>query len=233
MLSVLVSSKHGTAPGGLEYVRQEYDLYISDTPGWAVAANELLDLAAERGGDALFIDDDVVLTPSTFALLERYYSSAEVFGFTLMQPHPQLGWALQSAGYGFNRDGVLAPVGLRDMFTPCYVPHVTASCMYIKECVLKAGIRFPVWPGVHSEDVAYTLACWLQGFRVAYLPGVAEHHMGGPGAGATKAKEDRLDEKLAINKQFLVEWMVEHKIGLAMAEGRVPVGARAIVRAGQ
>lgn len=221
MLNVLVSSKHDAAPGGLECIQKPYELYISDTPGWAVAANELLDLAAEKGGDALFVDDDVVLTPSTFDLLERYYDTASVFGFTLVIPANLHG--VQSAGYAFSREGALVPIPLRFVLQPCYVPHVTASCMYIKEAVLRAGLRFPVWPGVHVEDVAFTLDCWLRGFRVAYLPGLVEHHMANDIAGATKAHTPELDRKLAINRQFLNAWMVQQNVAQAMADGRLPV----------
>ena len=54
--------------------------------------------------------------------------------------------------------------------------------------VLTAGVRFPVWPGVHSEDVAFTYDCWLHGFKVLYVPNRAEHALEPNGVGATKAQ---------------------------------------------
>ena len=226
---VLCASKYDKHPLGLEHIRNEFGVVIDSSNGWANAANQLLDVAVNsipKADNALFIDDDVTLSPYTFDLLERYYDAADVFGFTLVLPNNPHG--VQSAGYVFSHEGFV-PQNLRGVLTPSYVPHVTASCMLIKRHVLEAGIRFPIWPGVHREDVAFCLDCWLHGFKVAYLPGIVEHDLQGDGVGATKQYDPELERKLIINRECLREWMSEHKIAQALAERRIPLEAIPIV----
>jgi hypothetical protein len=217
----LVASKDGISPKGLEYIPNYAGTTFSGTPGWANAANELLDWPSPSRW-VLFCDDDIELTEWTFQFLPKYQHAAEVFGFTLV---PSQG-GMVSAGHVFGPEGSLVPQTGPALMIPAYVPHVTASCMLIKREVLEAGIRFPVWPGVHSEDVAFTLDCWLHGFRVAYLPGLVWHHMASPGVGATKTNEPDLEQKLALNRLHLQQWMCEKGIAQACAEGRIPMDAR-------
>jgi hypothetical protein len=224
---VLVATKDGcdTSAMGLAHLPDpEYLLHSSRTRGWAVAANEVIDAGVQedRADWLLFCDDDIELTEWTLQFLPKYSLAAEVFGFTLV---PSQG-GMVSAGHVFGSEGSLVPQTGPALMIPAYVPHVTASCMLIKREVLEAGIRFPVWPGVHSEDVAFTLDCWLHGFRVAYLPGLVWHHMASPGVGATKTGEPDLDQKLALNRLHLQQWMCEKGIAQACADGRIPLGAR-------
>jgi hypothetical protein len=204
-------------PGGLQHL-PEHRLLVDSRKGWADAANALLDQAAERGGDALFLDDDVTLYPSTLALLNHYYDRAAVFGFTLVS-----GGGVASAGLVANASGGLTPPSdIRDILAPAYVAHVTTSAIYIKADVVRAGVRFPVWPGAHHEDVAFTYDCWLRGFNVAYLPGLVEHPLTQHGAGGTKSADPAFNDKRATNAHHLSVWIQQRGVLEAIAAGRIP-----------
>jgi hypothetical protein len=221
MLNILVATKDGTIPEGLEYIGQPYHLIVSTAPGWANAANETLDEAASLGGDALFLDDDAILTDTSLARLPALYDLAEVFGFTLVDENGYI----TSAAHELYPNGQIFPRSAAMAGTPAYVAHVTTSAIYLKESVLQAGVRFPVWPGVHKEDIAFTLACWLAGQRVLYVPGRVIHPLGEQNVGRTKAQEERLQEKLAVNEQCLTAWMIEQKVMEAARAGRIPFGS--------
>lgn len=233
-LDVLVATKDGRKPGGLEHLG-DHQVLMNRIPGWVNAANYLLDDSARSGHDALFIDDDVTLTSSTFDLLDKYWDKAEVFGFTLVPPNDQ---RVLSAGveWRYETDGRTIEKTLQcqkppGIFIPSYVPHVTASCMVVKKEVLRAGVRFPVWPGMHLEDVAFTLECWLKGFRVAYLPGLAYHDAvaeGGVTVGATKRHDPEFHARRRLNQQHLIEWTAEHGVDKALEAGEMPFFGRPI-----
>jgi GT2 family glycosyltransferase len=229
MIDVLVSSKHKQAPAGLEHLPWEYELIVSDTSGWAKCSNDLLDSAAARGRDALFIDDDVTLTEDTFNAVKHFWGAADVFGVTLCYPSETEQVRVQSSGYQADSQARVwpAPVWLVDQ--PAYLAHVTASCMLIKADVLKAGVRFPVWPGVHSEDVAFTYDVWLHGFRVAYMPGLAFHNIA-QGVGATKRHDESLQARLTENKDMLTQWIADKGVRAALARQKIPVGAWPVKR---
>lgn len=216
VVDVLVASKEGKPPEGLESLPWEYRLLVDTTPGWARAANALLDQAALAGHDALFVDDDVTLMPETFRGFERYVALADVFGFRLRNGPGQD----DQVGFGVTRPNP-APDRV------CYIAHVTASLIYVRHAVLAAGIRFPVWPGVHFEDVAFTYDCWLRGFRVAYLPALALHALAPAGdalIGATKRHESALPTKRKLNRKCLDRWSDEHRVEDAVWDGRIPLG---------
>lgn len=228
MLTVLCATTGTRIPLGLDSL-PPHTLLTDGRPGWAQAANALLDQAAERGTDALFIDDDIEFTPDSLRLLTPdVLARAEVFGFTLFT-----GYAITSAGFHATLDGgapQLAPQrNIIDILRPGYVAHVTASCMYLTAAVLRAGVRFPVWPGQHHEDVAFTYECWLRGFRVAYVPGVVYHHLDlAVGVGATKAKLPTFHADRALNHEALQRWVREHDVAAAVRDGRVPMAWRGL-----
>jgi hypothetical protein len=222
MLNILVSTKDGTVPTGLEHLAQPYHLMVNSAPGWAHAANALLDEAAELGGDALFLDDDAILTETSLTRLPALYDKAEVFGFTLIDEDGHI----TSAAHELHPTGQIWPRSAAMAGTPAYVAHVTTSAIYLKESVLRAGVRFPIWPGVHKEDVAYTLACWLAGQRVLYVPGKVIHPLTDSHVGRTKAQEQGLQAKLELNNAALTQWMIEHRIMEAARAGRIPFGSR-------
>jgi GT2 family glycosyltransferase len=218
MISILVATKTGALPGGLQHA-PPHALISSTVLGWADAANHLLDVAAEIGDDALFIDDDATLTETTFARLAEYRDAADVFGFTLCDADGRP----NSAGHVAVPGGWLLPRDRALAGTPCYIAHVSASCMYIGANVLRAGVRFPVWPGEHSEDVAFTYDVWLHGFKVAYIPGVVIHPLHA-GTGATKALIPDLTARQAENAALLRAWMDARGVAAALADGRIPRG---------
>jgi hypothetical protein len=229
MLDILVATIDETrVPGGLEHIGQPFRLLVDTRKGWAEAANALLDAAK---GDALFLDDDATLTATSLALLEKYYGAASLFGFTLITPQGgwERGWQVASAGMGADREGRLSHgTDVRDVMTPAYVAHVTTSAIYIKHEAIAAGLRFPVWPGAHHEDVAFTFDAWLQGFKVAYIPGLVEHPLTGAGAGATKSASAGFAEQRTINARHLESWIREKDIVGAIAAGKIPLGRRPI-----
>jgi hypothetical protein len=215
MLIVACATKGDREPSGLEYIPVPYQ-YLPDTrKGWAAASNALLNDAAWLGADVLFVDDDVSLTPRTFEDFERWYDLADVIGFRLTQ-----GGRTVSAGHVLYPDGLLLPNQYPD--EPAYLAHVTASAMYIKHRVLRAGVRFPEWPGVHSEDVAFTHDVWMHGFQVLYWPSPVEHALEPSGIGATKAHETNLPDRLQANAQRLHEWCAARDMSRVL-RGRQPL----------
>ena len=224
MIDILVATIDETRrPGGLEHA-PAHTVALDTRAPWAAAANALLDGAAERGHDALFLDDDVILHAASLALLPAYYDKADVFGFTLMS-----GGGVASAGLVANGSaGLTPPESIRDILTPAYVAHVTTSAIYIKASVLRAGVRFPIWPGAHHEDVAFTYACWLAGFKVAYLPGVIDHPLTPHGAGATKSSDPEFNPKRRINAEHLAVWVEQAGVLSAIQAGRIPTKRWAI-----
>lgn len=219
MLDILVATL-GRLPTGLEYAPKPARVLTDGRTGWAAASNALLDQAAAAGHDALFLDDDVELLPETFGEFDRYYDKADVFGFRLKAPGENA--RVLSAGHCLMQNGWLMPSF--DTTRACYLAHVTASVLYIKHAVLAAGIRFPVWPGVHSEDVAFTYDCWLHGFKVAYLPSYAVHHVHESGMGGTKAHDADLQRRLGENQRLLRSWVRTHGVYDAADAGRIPYG---------
>jgi len=227
MISVLCATTGARQPRGLEHLPPHR--YLTDgRPGWAPAANALLDQAAQYGDDALFIDDDIELTPESFRFFDAVRDRAEVFGCTLFT-----GAAVTSAGFHAATDGAsvqLVPQrNLIDILRPGYVAHVTASCLYLTAPVLASGLRFEVWPGQHYEDVAFTYAAWLRGFRVAYMPGVTFHHMDmAVGVGATKSKLPTFHADRAVNHECLMQWIAAHEVAGAVRDGRIPTAWRGL-----
>ena len=177
LISILVSSANATAPQGLEHIPHTH-LLINGAAGWSISANQLLDQAAALGGDAIFCDDDVTFLPESLDGVRAHYQQADAFGFDL---HDLSGARQCGARHTFP-DGVLT-----DWIHPgpAYVGHVSTSAIYLTEKAIQSGVRFPVWPGVHWEDVGYTLGLWLAGCRVLAVPGRVNHNIVG-GIGATK-----------------------------------------------
>jgi len=226
-VKILCATTGERCPRGLEHAESldwhERNGYLTDSRfGWANAANALLDQAND---DALFLDDDITLTPSTFHTFPEVDQHADVIGFTLFTRGN-----ITSAGFHALPNGDLRPQGnLIDLFRPSYVAHVTASCMWISRQVIDAGIRFPVWPGQHHEDVAFTYECWLKGFRVAYVPGVVLHDLDASmGVGATKAKLADFNQQRAVNAQCLRQWIADNDVAGAVKDGRIPTAFRGL-----
>lgn len=221
MIDVVCATLGRRSPQGLEHAGP-HRLLTDSSPGWATAANALLESAT---GDVLHLDDDTELTADSFRLLDQCYDVADVFGFTLFT-----GGGITSAGFHATADGGLRPqTAMMDIFRPGLVAHVTASCLYIKRHVLEAGVRFPVWPGQHHEDVAFTYECWLRGFKVAYLPGVVHHHMDqAMRVGATKSTLPTFHADRAVNYDCLQAWIRERGVPAAVADGRIPSAWRAL-----
>lgn len=205
-------------PEGLIHCPWPIDIHADIGPGWALAANRLLDIAAANGRDALFLDDDVTLHERSFDAVQQHYDAAEVFGFRLRTPG---GGA--SAGWEFTGPDstMVAPTGSQ---SPCYLAHVTTSCCYLKASVMQAGVRFPVWGGAWYEDVAFTFDCWLRGQRVAYVGGDVEHLVG-----TTKLAQPDSYGRNDTNLAALHQWMADHDLPAKTSPdgqpGKIPIGA--------
>lgn len=217
--SILVSSLTAKPPDGLNCIPYTH-LISNSAAGWAVSANQLLDQAAALGGDAIFCDDDVTFLPESLDGVKVHYHQADVFGFDLHD----LGNTRQCGARHTLPDGYLT-----DWVHPgpAYVAHVSTSAIYLKASAIQSGVRFPVWPGIHWEDVGYTLGLWLAGCTVLAVPGRVNHAIVG-GVGATKRHAPEFWAKWTQNKQAFTQWCWEHKVGQALAEGRIPMGAREV-----
>lgn len=215
MLNILVASKDRKSPGGLHVVDGGVRLLIDNRAGWAEGANALLDQAAALGGDALFLDDDVTLTLDSLVGVQAHYAVADIFGLDL---HDMSGARQQGARHVLTEDGDLV-----DWVQPgpAYVAHVSTSAIYLKESVLRSGVRFPIWPGVHWEDVAYCMDAWLKGFKVLAVPGRVDHAIEG-GVGATKRYLPQFFTHWTQNKQALAQWAHDQR---AFEQGIIPIGA--------
>jgi GT2 family glycosyltransferase len=222
MLNILVACKEQKVPGGLEFARADEQHVLYDTnASWGVASNNLLAQAAELGGDALFLDDDVTLTAGCLDHVFSYYDHADVFGLDL---HDMTGARQAGARHVLTNDG-----GMVDWVQPgpAYVAHCSTSAIYIKQDVLRANVRFPIWDGIHWEDVVFCLDAWLHGFKVLAVLGYVHHNIVG-GAGATKRHAPEFWEKWAKNRQYFGAWCGERRLMQALADGRVPIGARSL-----
>lgn len=218
MLNILVASKHSIAPAGLEHL-PAHAVMLDSSPGWAASSNALLDAAAEAGEPAIFADDDVTFTAHSLAALPLYQDAADVIGFTLLDAAGRVA----SAGHVW-RDGVLVPRAAERRLIPCYLAHVTTSCIWLSVRALRSGVRFPVWPGVHGEDVAFTYACWLAGLRVAYVPGPVVHPVHAGMVGSTKIRDPQLTARLALNSTARAQWEIDNDVYGAIRRGVVPTG---------
>lgn len=217
-IDVLVATGRNRLPEGLIHCPWPIDIHADIGPGWAMAANRLLDIAAANGRDALFLDDDVTLHERSFDMIERHYDAAEVLGFHLRTPGGG-----RSAGWEFTGPDAMmvAPTGCQ---VPCYLAHVTTSCVFLKASVAQAGARFPVWDGAWYEDVAFTFECWLRGQRVAYVGGEVDHLVG-----TTKLAQPESHGRSGANLAVLQQWILDHdlksKTSIQCEPGKIPLGA--------
>jgi hypothetical protein len=213
MLNILVACKEEKEPGGLEYAPPHRLLYDTSA-GWSEASNALLAQAQALGGDALFLDDDTELTRGCLDGVKKHYAQASLFGLDL---HDMNGERQAGARHAMTKDGLL-----HDWVQPgpAYVAHVSTSAIYIKEEAM--GLRFPVWTGVHWEDVAFCLDAWLQGFKVMAVPGKVKHAIVG-GVGSTKRNDPLFWERWARNRHAFGVWCGERGLQAALARGDVPV----------
>lgn len=195
------------------------EMLVDTRAGWAEAANALLDQAATRGAPALFLDDDITWTPDATRALLAHRDSADMLGFDLWLPAGHRQWDVHHSLTPFGGLVGCNPPG------PCELAHVSTSCCYLSARLIQSGVRFPVWPGTHYEDVAYALSAWLAGFRVAYVGGAVIHAMAGP-AGATKGADPLTLQKQAMNMQYFAHWCMEQGIRGAVEAGRIPAGVR-------
>lgn len=195
-LTILVASRDAKPPGGLHYLPPHRVVYSAMEP-WGAAANELLDVAAARGGDALFCDDDVTFTPDSLAHIDP--TQADAFGLDLHTLDGQ-----RQIGARHIWEGAY---GLRDWVAPgpAYVAHVSTSAIYLTARAIQSAARFPEWPGLHFEDVAYCFDLWRHGCRILAVPGRVDHNLSG-GAGATKRHDPlfwtRWQQNLALFRQW-------------------------------
>lgn len=216
MLNVLVACKEVKTPGGLQFagdVATHYDTH----PSWGQASNLLLAKAQALGGDALFLDDDVTLTDGCLDHVYKHYDKADVFGLDL---HDMTGARQAGARHMMDKQG-----GIHDWVLPgpAYVAHVSTSAIYLKASAVEQ-LRFPIWDGIHWEDVAFCLDAWLHGLKVLAVPGYVEHQIVA-GVGATKRHAPEFWDKWAKNMRALGIWCADNHVMPALRDGRIPVGA--------
>jgi hypothetical protein len=168
---------------------------ISEGSTWPEAAN--IGLRASRN-DVLLMDDDVVLSPTTFCDFASYYDLADIFGFKLLYPS-----GLIQHGGGFVSRGAIGHLcaGLcNSADSPLYVCHVTASLTYIKRHVIEhVGYISESYSGYQLEDVDYSFRALKAGMRILYVPRSAEHR-----ESATKAEFADFRSRIGLNYEQLV-----------------------------
>lgn len=210
-LLVLVASKDGREPGGLEHLG-EHRLLLDTSAGWGAAANALLKQAAAAGSDALFCDDDVVFTPTSLDGVRAHYDAADIFGLDL---HTLDG--IRQAGARHTWDGQQISDWVEA--GPAYVAHVTASAMYLKASAL--ALRFPSWPGLYYEDVALCFDAWIKGLKVLAVPGVVRHDIEN-GSGATKRHTPEFWAKFEKNRSRFFSWCEKHDLSKVPQDAQPP-----------
>lgn len=211
MLNILVASKEPKEPRGLEYLPPHRVIYSHAVP-WGRAANDLIEQAAQLGGDALFCDDDVTFTPTSLDWMTHWhtnrialYDYADAFGFDL---HDTSNTRQAGARHILQEDGSI-PEWVHP--GPAYVAHCSTSAIYLKESALRSGARFPEWPGIHWEDVAYCMDLWAHGCKVMAVPGLVLHDIVG-GVGATKRHSPEFWQKWQHNQAAFRQWCAEHDL---------------------
>lgn len=232
MLDVCIATLGKRKPTGLRYLGTEgvdYRILTDSSAPWGAAANALLD-ASEN--DVLFMDDDIELLPKTVppkCALNWLAPDADVIGFMLRDPFntgklPQGPYICSAQGGQVHP--LPAAVG-GAMLKPVYCAHVTASLLYVKRSAIDGGLRFPVWPGSHYEDVAFTMDAWVKGFKVAFVPLLAHHHMSNA-AGATKGVDPDFEARRAQNLGLFQQWCIDNgiaeKIGTVIPSQALPIG---------
>jgi GT2 family glycosyltransferase len=215
MLTILVACKEPKAPGGLGHLPGGWRVVYNSLPNWAEASNILLDYAVARGGDALFLDDDVTLTAGSLDGVRAHYTDADLFGLDLHV----LSTGERQAGARHTWDG--AQTHDWTYPGPAYVAHVSTSAIYIKATAIQAGLRFPVWPGIYWEDVALCFEAWTKGLRVLAVPGLVYHDIEG-GSGATKRHTPEFWAKWHANKAAFEAWCAERDLS-GVPQGAVGV----------
>lgn len=228
MVDVLCATKGERRPAGLENLPFDWEYFEDRSSHWGKAANNLLDLAAERGNDAIFLDDDVEILPTTFDSFLPHQDAAEVFGFSLLGPALN-GVGIQSSGTILvmaKGDLILGSLDheIIGMTIPVYLAHVGTCLCYIKKEVLKSGVRFPIWGGMHFEDAAFCYDVWRNGFRCLRLPSVGIHHGAPNGAGITKGNDPMFVIKRDINFRAFREWIEETGLVADCQAKKVPLG---------
>lgn len=215
MLNILVASKEPKEPGGLHYLPPHRVIYSHAVP-WGRAANDLIEQAARLGGDAIFCDDDVTFQLNSLGVLFKshlltmdfptpLYSLADAFGFDL---HDTSNTRQAGARHILQEDGSI-PEWVHP--GPAYVAHCSTSAIYLKESALRSGARFPEWPGIHWEDVAYCMDLWAHGCKVMAVPGLVLHDIVG-GVGATKRHSAEFWQKWQHNQAAFRQWCGEHDL---------------------
>lgn len=207
MLSILVACKEPRLPKGLEHAPTQHVIQSTAAP-WGRAANELLDQCQKWGADALFLDDDTMLTAASLDGVRAHYDQADLFGLDLHV----LSTAERQAGARHLAD-------MREWVHPgpAYVAHVSTSAIYIKAGAIACGLRFPEWDGIHWEDVAFCFDAWARGLRVMAVPGLVYHDIQG-GAGATKRHTPEFWAKWHANKAAFESWRGERDLSAVLQE---------------
>lgn len=208
-LTVLVACKEPRTPLGLEHIGEWRIFHDTSTP-WAQAANQLLDTAARFEDDALFLDDDVTLTAGCLDHVFSHYDHADLFGLDLHALDGSRQVGARHAWDGTQLHDWVQP-------GPAYVAHVSTSAIYIKAGAIAAGLRFPVWPGIHWEDVAFCFDAWARGLRVMAVPGLVLHAIEG-GVGATKRHSPSFWERWGQNRECFQQWCEGRDLGAVPRE---------------
>lgn len=178
----------------LHNVPWPYKLHVITTgKTWAEAINIGLK-QSDNKNDVILMDDDVFITPDTFAGVQEYIDDADIFGFKLLFPDG----SIQHAG-GIVRNESIGHIGFQEQDQgqydePKYVCHATTSLIYIKRHVLDSlEAMAEDIPGIQMEDVDFNFRALKAGFKILQLTGAAVHLQS-----ASKRFIEGFDEKVGL-----------------------------------
>lgn len=226
MIDIVVVTQNDKLPLGLEFIKDEFNLIVEKEGRWEIAANRALD---KTNHDVLFLDDDIELNKETFRLLNVFKGKIDLIGFTLYNIFNNEK-KLQTTGFKLDIvDNAPIISETNDPKTPKLLAHVTTSLIYISKKTIDCGIRFPTWPGLHKQDVAFSIDAWLHGLKVAHIPGDAIHRQEIYGIGPTVWNKENRKELMQLNRQCLADWMQEKNVVEKAQKGIIPLGIMPLI----
>jgi GT2 family glycosyltransferase len=185
---------------------------VTEGDSWPQAVNKGIEKSMDSDNDIVIMDDDIEVLPQWLDKIDEYKKKADMIGFKLLYPNGRI----YSAGgkivytiknrllglrpYGVLQRGWLERDGANKYGKAEYVPHVTASLVYIRKYVLKEIQFDESFPGMQYEDTDFCYKALIKGYKIMYIPNKAIHH-----SSLTKRRDPLFSDKLTLNSDILYE----------------------------